>query len=108
MEITLSIKNWMDRETDRQKVKHRDEGILTGGEQTETRFSRVLLGRGSNNTIYTTSDARLFITDCLHRSNSLIVPIRLVFAIRDGRTDGPTDGWTDRPTEWLIESRARD
>ena len=24
----------MDRETDRQKAKHRDEGILTGGEQT--------------------------------------------------------------------------
>ena len=35
MKTTLSIKNWMDRETDRQKAKHRDEGILTGGEQTQ-------------------------------------------------------------------------
>ena len=35
MKTTLSIKNLMDRETDRQKAKHRDEGILTGGEQTQ-------------------------------------------------------------------------
>ena len=35
MKTTLSIKNLMDRETDRQKAKHRDEGILTGGEQTK-------------------------------------------------------------------------
>ena len=26
----------------------------------------------------------------------------------DGPTDGPTDRRTDGPTEWLIESRARD
>ena len=35
MKTTLSIKNLMDRETDKQKAKHRDEGILTGGEQTQ-------------------------------------------------------------------------
>ena len=45
------------------------------------RFSRVLLGRGSNITVYTTSGARRVVTDCLHRSNSLIVPIWLVFAL---------------------------
>ena len=36
-----------------------------------------------NNTVYTTSGARLVITDCLHCSNSLIVPIQLIFVISD-------------------------
>ena len=67
------------------------------------RFSHVLLGRGSNDTVYTTSGARQVVTDCLHRSNSLIAPIWLIFAISDGPTDGQTDGQTDGPTEWLIE-----
>merc|ERR1712121_436417 len=62
------------------------------------RFSRVLLGRGSNNTVYTTSGARRVVTDCLHRSKSLIALILLVFATSDGRTDGRTDRPTDRPT----------
>ena len=60
------------------------------------RFSRVLLGRGSNNTEYTTLGARRVVTDSLHRSNSLIVPIWLVFANSDGQTDGRTDRRTDR------------
>ena len=80
----------------------------------------MLLGRGSKNTVYTTSGARRVVTDCLHRSNSLIAPIWLIFAIRDSQTDrrtnrptdqwtdGPMDRWTDGPTEWLIELRARD
>ena len=38
MKTTLSIKNLMDRETDRQKAKHRDEGILTGGEQKKKSY----------------------------------------------------------------------
>ena len=38
MKTTLSIKNLMDRDTDRQKAKHRDEGILTGGEQTQKKI----------------------------------------------------------------------
>ena len=53
-----------------------------------------------NNTVYTTSGARLVITDCLHCSNSLIVPIQLIFVI--------SDRLTDRPTGWLIELHARD
>ena len=69
------------------------------------RFSRVLLGRDSNNTVYAESGALHDVTDCLHRSNSLIVPIRLVFVISDGPTNRPT---TDQRFEWLIESCARD
>ena len=53
----------------------------------------MLLGRSSNNTVYTTSGARRVATDCLYRSNSLI---------------GPTDQWTDGLTEWHIVSRACD
>ena len=68
------------------------------------RFIRVLLGRGSNNTVYTTSGACCVFTDCLHRSNSLILPIWLVFVISDQPMDRPTDG----PTKWLIELCARD
>ena len=63
------------------------------------RFSRVLLGRGSNNTVYTASVARRVVTDCLHCSNSLIAQIQLIFATSD---------WlTDRSTDWLIESRLK-
>ena len=38
MKTTLSIKNLMDRGTDRQKAKHRDEGILTGREQIQNKI----------------------------------------------------------------------
>ena len=75
-------------------------------------ISRVLLGRGSNNTVYTTSGARRVVTDCLYHSNGLIVPIWLVFAIRDrrtdgwtnGRTNGRTNGWTKTLTELRVRN----
>ena len=38
MKTTLSIKNLIDRELDRQKAKHRSEGIMTGGEQTQKKI----------------------------------------------------------------------
>ena len=62
-------------------------------------ISRVLLGRGSNKGVYNSTGTCRIITDRLKRWKSLIVLIRLVFVLA-----GPTD----RPTEWLIESRARD
>ena len=57
-------------------------------------ISRVLLGRGSNQAVYTSTGACRIITDRLQRRKSLIVLIRLVFV----RADGPTDQPTDRPT----------
>ena len=56
----------------------------------------MLLGRGSNDTVYTTSGARRVIADGRHRLNSLIVPIRLVFENSNEPSDGPTDQPTDR------------
>ena len=55
------------------------------------RFSHVLLGRGSNNTVYTTSGACRIVTDCLLCSNILIMPIWLVFTLSDQPTDQQTD-----------------
>ncbi len=54
-------------------------------------ISRMLLGRVSDKAIYTSTGARLIITDRLQRWKSLIVLIRLIFY---GRMDQPTD----RPT----------
>ena len=61
----------------------------------------TLLGRGSNNTVYTISGARRVVTDGLHCSNSLIAPIRLVFA----NSDGPTDGSTNRVAYRVARTR---
>merc|ERR1711895_314078 len=63
------------------------------------RFSCVLLGRGSKNSVNKTSSACLVITDCLHRSNNIIVPIWIVFVITDRWTHGPTGQQTDGPTD---------
>ena len=62
-------------------------------------ISRMLLGRGSNKAIYTSTGAHRIITDRLQRWKSLIVLIRLVFVRADGPMDQPMDGPTDQQSD---------
>ena len=63
------------------------------------RLSCVLLGRGSNNTVYMTSGARRVVTDCLHSIAQIVLSCQF---------GSFSQSASDRQTECLIESRARD